>query len=120
MTRLERLALLVVFGLLLAGLVALAPIAGALGGTAGGVLGLLVSSRLRRLSGRMDKTLGASDVRTGFRPRTVIVRAVVQLAVLGSLLLGLGLLPFVGDELFAAAGAAVTALPAVLTARRLR
>jgi hypothetical protein len=119
-SRLERIALLAVLGLLLAGLIGVAPVAGGAGAVGGAAAGVLASGRLRRLSSRMDDRLGTAPARTGFRPRALVVRVVVQLGLLGALLLGLGLLPFVGDELFAATGAVVTAFPAVLTARGLR
>lgn len=120
MTRLERLALLAVLGLLLAALVMLAPVAGGLGGTTGAALGLLSARRLTGLSRRMDAVIGSGDVRSGFRARTVLWRVCVQVSLLGAVFLSVGLLPFVGDELFAGAGALVTALPAVVTAVGLR
>jgi hypothetical protein len=69
----------------------------------------------------MDARLGEVQVRrTGLRPARVAVRAGLHLVVLGALLLSTVFVPFVGDELYAAAAAAVTGLAAVLTAARLR
>ncbi len=121
MTRLERIALLVFFLVLLAGLIGIDRNAAVLGGVAGAGVGVVASGRLRRLSRRMDERLGAevvaldrSNVR---RPAT---RAVVQLAVLAVVFVSTIVIPFLGDELFAATGAAVTAFPAVVTVARLR
>jgi hypothetical protein len=50
----------------------------------------------------------------------VAVRAGLHLLVLGGLLLSTVFVPFVGDELYAAASATVTGFAAVLTAARLR
>lgn len=121
MTRRERLLLLAFFTALLVLLVRDEPEAAAVGGVAGAVAGVLLSGRLRRLSSRMDARLGADERRpTTFSARRPLVRAAVQLAVLGGLLVTTVFVPFVGDELFAGAAAAVTALPAVVTAARLR
>ena len=121
MSRWERLLLLVFFGglLFLLGRTELA--ATATGAAAGVVAGVVVSGRLRRLGKRMDDRLGQDDAAaTGFRLRRLLVRAGGQLVVLGGLFLTTVFVPFIGDELYAASAAAVTALPAVLTAARLR
>jgi len=121
MTRRERLLLLVFFGVVLAVVARNEPVATAIGGVAGAGLGVLVSGRLQRLSRRMDDRLGADPVRPqGFSLRRPLVRAGLQVLVLGGLLLSTVFVPFIGDELYAASAAAVTALPAVLTAARLR
>ena len=91
------------------------------GAVAGAVPAVLVAGRLNRLSGRMDRRLGAvEERRRGLRPGVVAVRAGLHLLVLGGLLLTTLFVPFVGDELYAATAAAVTAAAAVLTAARLR
>lgn len=120
MSRVERLALLGFFALVVAGALALAPVAGALGAVGGAAGGFVVVPRLGRLRSRIDATLGADDLATGLRPRRLLVRVVAHLAVLAVLLVTTILIPFIGDELFAAAAAAVTAFPFVVTAARLR
>jgi len=117
----ERLLLLTFFAVALVLLARPEPVAAAVGGVAGAGLGVLVSGRLHRLSRRMDDRLGSDPApRSGFSWRRPLVRAGLQLLVLGGLLLSTVFVPFVGDELYAASAAAVTALPAVLTAVRLR
>lgn len=121
MSRAERLLLLVFFAgvLVLIGRGEL--ISTAVGAVAGAVPAAVAAGRLRRLSGRMDARLGIVDQRrTGLRPARVAVRAGLHLLVLGGLLLTTVFVPFVGDELYAAAAAAATAFAAVLTAARLR
>ena len=120
MSRLERLALLGWFVGVGALLATQALLPTAIGAVAGVVAGIAVAGRLGRLSQRMDATLGADPVVVGFRPRRVVTRVVVHLGLLLLLLLPTFVVPFVGDELFAAAAAAATGLPAVLTARGLR
>jgi predicted PurR-regulated permease PerM len=122
MTRPERLLLLVFFAGLLALLAYQERNATAVGGVAGAVAGVAVAGRVRRLSRRMDERLGIDDPAPArrLRPRALAVRAVVHLAVLAALLASTVFVPFVGDELFAGSAAAVTALPAVLTAAGLR
>ena len=120
MSRVERLALLACFALVVASALALAPVAGALGAIAGAAAGFAVVPRLGRLRSRVDATLGADAPVAGFRPRRLLTRVVAHLAVLAVLLVMTIVIPFVGDELFAAAAAAATALPFVLTAARLR
>jgi hypothetical protein len=120
MSRLERLVLLAFFALVLAGLLALAPVAGALGAVGGAAAGFAVVPRLGRLRSRVDATLGADAPVTGLRPRRLGARVVAQLAVLAGLLVTTILIPFIGDELFAAAAAAATGFPFVVTAARLR
>ncbi|MCY7364430.1 MAG: hypothetical protein LH469_03810 [Frankiaceae bacterium] len=121
MSRPERLLLLAFFAVVLV-LVGLGePTSTAVGAVAGAVPGVLASSRLRRLSGRMDATLGIVEpVPRGVRPRALAVRAGLHLGVLGALLLSTLFIPFVGDELYAAAAAAVTGFAGALTAARLR
>lgn len=121
MSRPERLLLLVFFTVVLVLLGREELTSTALGTLAGGVPALLAAGRLRRLSGRMDARLRTvEERRTGLRPGRVAVRAGLHLLVLGGLLLTTVFVPFVGDELFAAAAAAVTGFAAVLTAARLR
>ena len=121
MNRAERLLLLVFFVVVL-----LVLSRGELTSTVGGaVLGVvpavLLARRLHRLSDRMDRRLGTVDEpRRGVRPGVVGVRAGLHLLVLGVLLVTTLLVPFVGDELYAAGAAAVTAGAGVLTASRLR
>jgi len=119
--RVERLALLVFFASLLALLGWVRLEAAAVGAVAGGVPAVAVASRLQRLSGRMDATLGVVDtVPKGFRPMQVLVRGGVHLALLAGFLVPTIFLPFIGDELFAGSCAALTAFAAVVTASRLR
>ena len=121
MTRLERIVLLVFFAAIVALLASSRPVAALLGGAAGAVVGVVLAGRVRRMSARMDKTLGSDPVQVkGIRPRSLALRAGAHLAVLGFLLLGIAFVPFIGDELFIAAAAGATTLPAVLTAWRLR
>lgn len=120
MSRVERLVLLGFFALVVAGLLALAPVAAALGTVAGAAAGFVVVPRLGRLRSRVDAALGADAPVTGLHPRRLATRVVAQLAVLAVLLVTTIVVPFVGDELFAAAGAAATAFPLVVTAARLR
>ena len=121
MTRRERLLLLVFFGAVLALLARSEVEATALGAVAGAGAGVDVAGRVRRLSRRMDTRLGADDAAPDrFSVRRPLLRAGAELVVLGGLLVTTVFVPFVGDELFAGSAAAVTALPAVLTAARLR
>ena len=120
MSRLERLALLGFFALVVAGLLALAPVAGAVGAVAGAAVGFVVVPRLGRLRSRVDATLGADAAVTGLRPRRLGIRVAGHLAVLAVLLVTTIVIPFVGDELFAALAAAATGFPFVVTAARLR
>lgn len=116
----ERVVLLAFFAGLLALLASGDAAATAVGATAGAVAGAAVARRVRRLSARMDARLGVEPGARGLRPRALAVRAAVHLGVLGALLLSTVFVPFVGDELFAGAAAAATALPAVLTAAGVR
>jgi membrane associated rhomboid family serine protease len=121
MSRSERLLLLVFFVVVLVVLGSGALTSTAIGAVAGVVPAALVAGRLKRLSGRMDARLGVvEERRAGLRPRTVVLRAGLHLLVLGGLLLVTIVVPFVGDELFAASAAFVTAGAAVLTGWRLR
>jgi hypothetical protein len=121
MSRSERLLLLAFFTVVLVVLGLGELTATAVGAVAGGVPAALASGRLKRLSGRMDSRLGVVEQRrAGLRPRAVMVRAGLHLLVLGGLLLSTVFIPFIGDELYAAAAAFVTAGAAVLTAARLR
>lgn len=122
MTRLERLVVTVLLSALVVALVSRQPVAGLLGAFAGGVLGYALVGRLRRLRRRVDARLGADEPVPGrlpLRPAVVVRRMVLQLGLLGVLVLTTALVPFAGDDAFAAVAAAVTALPAVLTAERL-
>jgi hypothetical protein len=119
-TRLERLALLGFFGAVVALLATQAPLATGVGALAGVAAGVVVAPRMSRLRSRIDATVGADSAPRGFRPRRVAARIAVHLVVLGALLVSTFLIPFVGDELFAALAAAATGLPLVLTAARLR
>jgi hypothetical protein len=121
-SRLERLALLGYFAvvvLLLASQALVPTVAGAAAGVVGGVA---VAGRLGRLSQRMDAKLGTDPVvvASGLRLRRVITRVVVHLAVLFVLLIPTTIVPFVGDQVFAALASGATALPFVVTARRIR
>ena len=121
MSRVERLVLLVFFAALLALLGWMELEATVVGAVGGAVPAVLVASRLKRLSSRMDAKLGVVDtVPKGFRPVQVLVRGGLHLAVLAGLLIPMIFLPFIGDELFAGSAAAVTAFALVLTAARLR
>jgi predicted PurR-regulated permease PerM len=119
-TRLERLALLVFFVLVVAGLATQAAVSTAIGAVAGLAAGLVVAPRVSRLRRRVDARMGADEVARGFRPRRLGVRVVAHLAVLAALLVLTVLIPFIGDELFAGLAAGATALPFVLTGARLR
>ena len=122
MTRAERLLLIAFFAVVLAVLGGWEPTATAIGGVAGAGTGVAVASRTRRISARIDAKLGPDDspAPTGFVVRRPVVRAGVQVVVLGGLFVTTVFVPFVGDELFAGTAAAVTALPLVVTAARLR
>ena len=122
MTRLERLVVTLLLAGLVVALVSRQPVAGLLGASAGGVLGYALVGRLRRLRRRVDERLGADEPVPGrlpLRPAVVVRRIALQLGLLGILVLAAALVPFAGDDAFAAVAAAVTALPAVLTAERL-
>lgn len=121
MSRSERLLLLLFFTVVLVLLGRSEVTSTAVGAIAGAVPATLAAGRLKRLSSRMDARLGVvEERRTGLRPARVLVRAGLHLLVLGGLLLTTVFVPFVGDELYAAAAAAVTGFAAVLTAARLR
>lgn len=121
MSRPERLLLLAFFAALLVVLARSEPAATAVGAVAGAVPAGLVSGRITRLSRRMDARLGTvEEVPRGVHPRRLAARAGLHLLVLGGLLLTTVLVPFVGDELFAASAGFTTAGAAVLTASRLR
>lgn len=121
MNRPERLLLLAFLAAVLLLLVRDEQTATVLGGVAGVVAAVVTSGRLRRLSRRMDERLGEdTSARRGFSWRRPALRAAAQVALLGGLLVTTVFVPFVGDELFAGSAAAVTAFPAVLTARGLR
>lgn len=122
MSRPERLLLLAFLAALIAVLASHERTATAVGGVAGAVAGIAVAGRVRRLSSRMDARLGIEEPPSPrrVRLRAVALRAAAQLCLLGGLLVSTVFVPFVGDELFAGSAAAVTALPAVLTAAGLR
>jgi hypothetical protein len=122
MTRAERLVLIAFFAVVLSVLGGWEQTATAIGGVAGAGGGVVAAGRSRRLSERIDAKLGPDDnpSPTGFVLRRPAVRAGAHVVVLGGVLLTTGLLPFVGDELFAGSAAAVTAFPLVITASRLR
>ena len=122
MSRLERLALLGYFAVVVVLLATQALLPTVVGAIAGVVGGVAVAGRLGRLSQRMDAKLGADPVVVvgGLRPRRVITRVVVHLGVLFVLLIPTTIVPFVGDQVFAALAAAATGLPFVVTARRIR
>jgi hypothetical protein len=121
MSRPDRLLLLAFFAGVLALLARGEPTATGVGALAGAVPALLVAGRLRRLSGRMDARLGVVEQPPrGVSLRRVAVRAGLHVGLLGALLLSTVVVPFVGDELYAAAAALATAGAAVLTAARLR
>lgn len=121
MTRLERLAVLTILVVLVALFVLRQPVAASLGALAGVAGGLALGDRLGRLRRLVDAQLGDDVVvpRSGLRVQVVLRRVLLQVVVLAVLLLAF-LIPFVGDSAFAAVAAAVTALPAVLTAQRVR
>ena len=121
MSRPERLLLLAFFGVVLVLLGRGELPATAFGAVAGAVSGGVAAGRLKRLSGRMDARLGiVEQVPRGVRPARIAVRAGLHLLVLGTLLVTTLFVPFVGDEVYAASAAAVTAFAAVMTAWRLR
>ena len=122
MTRAERLVLLAFFAGVLSVLGGWEQTATAIGGVAGTGAGVVVAGRSKRLSERIDATLGPDDdpAPTGFEVRRPAARAGLQVVVLGGLFGTTVFVPFVGDELFAGAAAGVTAFPLVLTAARLR
>ncbi len=121
MTRLERLAVLTILVVLVALFVLRQPVAASLGALAGVAGGLALGDRLGRLRRLVDAQLGDDVVvpRSGLRVQVVLRRVLLQVVVLAVLLLAF-LIPFVGDNAFAAVAAAATALPAVLTAQRVR
>lgn len=120
MTRLERLAVLAVLVVLLLALFSVQPLFTALGTAAGVAGGLSGAQRMGRLRARVDGVLGADEAPAhGFRVEAVVRRALVQIGALGAVLVLTAFVPFAGDRAFAALAAAVTALPAVLTAERL-
>ena len=121
MSRPERLLLLAFFAVVLLVLTQRELTSAVVGAVLGAVPAVLLAGRLQRLSGRMDRRLGTvEERRRGVRPAVVGVRAGLHLLVLGVLLLSTLVVPFVGDELYAASAAAVTAGAGVLTAARLR
>ena len=120
MSRPERLLLLAFFAGVLALLARTELTSTAVGAVGGAVPAALAAGRLKRLRGRMDARLGEVEQRrTGLRPTRVAVRAGLHLLVLGGLLLMTVVIPFVGDELFAAGAAFATVGAATLTAARL-
>ena len=121
MTRLERLAVLTILVVFVALFVLRQPVAASLGALAGVAGGLALGDRLGRLRRLVDAQLGDDVVvpRSGLRVQVVLRRVLLQVVVLAVLLLAF-LIPFVGDNAFAAVAAAATALPAVLTAQRVR
>ena len=121
MSRPERLLLLAFFAVVLVLLGRTELTSTAVGAVGGAVPAALAAGRLKRLSSRMDARLGEVEQRrTGLRLVPVAVRAGLHLLVLGGLLLSTVFIPFVGDELYAAAAAGLTGFAAVLTAARLR
>lgn len=121
MTRSERLLLIAFFGVVLSLLGGAEPTATALGAAAGAGAGVVAAGRLGRLRARMDARLGPDEPPpTGFALRRPAVRVAVHLVLLGALFVTTVLVPFVGQELFAASAAAATAFPLVLTAARVR
>jgi hypothetical protein len=120
-TRAERVVLLAFFAAVVVLLATSRPVAALVGGLAGAAVGVVAAGRLRRLSARIDDRLGSDPVAVrGVRPRSLALRAGLHLGVLLLLLLGVAFVPFIGDELFIALATGATALPAVLTAWRLR
>lgn len=121
MTRPERLLLLAFFAVVLSLLGGWEPTATAIGGVAGAGAGVAAAGRVRRLSARVDARLGPDDSRpSGFAVQRPAVRAGLHVVVLAGLFVTTVFVPFVGDELYAGSAAAVTAVPLVLTAARLR
>lgn len=122
MTTRERLAVLAALLVLVALFVAAQPVAAGFGALAGVAAGLALDDRLNRLRRRVDARLG-DDLevpRTGLRIEVVVRRLLLQVAVLAALLVVVLVTPFTGDRVMALLGTAATALPAVLTAERLR
>jgi len=120
-TRPERLVLVVFFLAVLSVLAGAEPRAAAVGAVAGVGAGVVAAGRVRRVRTRIDARLGADDdAPIGFVLRRPAVRAGLHVVVLGGLFVTTVVVPFVGDELYAAAAAAVTGVPLVLTAARLR
>lgn len=122
MNRRERLLLLAVFFMLLVLIARVDRTAAVVGAVAGTGVGVLALGRLGRLSQRMDDRLGKEVVvvKAGFSLRRPLLRAGVQLGLLALLFVSTIVIPFIGDELYAATAAFATALPAVVTAARLR
>lgn len=121
MNRRERVVVLALLAVLLLALVARQPVAGVLGSAAGAALGVAVARRTTALRRRVEARLGPDlVVDTRLRPAVVVRRAVAQVAVLGALLLLVAVVPLVGDDGYALLATAATALPLVVTARRLR
>ena len=121
MSRPERLLLLAFFAVVLALLVRAELTAAVVGAVLGAVPGALAAGRLNRLSTRMDSRLGiVEERRRGVRAGPVVVRGGLHLGVLGLLLLTTIVIPFIGDEVFAASAALATAGAAAVTASRLR
>ena len=118
----ERLVLLAVLVVLLVLIARVDRTAAVVGAVAGGGVGVLALGRLGRLSRRMDARLGKEVlvVKAGFSLRRPLLRAGVQVGVLAFLFVSTIVIPFIGDELYAASAAFATALPAVITAARLR
>ncbi len=122
MTRPERLAVLA--GLLVVAvlLVVAQPVSGLLGALAGTAAGLALGERFARFRLVVDAQLG-DDVpmpRSGLRVQVVVRRLLLQVVVLAALLVAAALTPLAGDRAYAVVATAATALPAVLTAQRLR
>lgn len=121
MTRAERVLLIVFFVSLLSALGGWEPTATAIGGVAGAGAGVAAAGRVRRVRERVDARIGPDDgPATGFALRRPAARAGLHVVVLGGLFVTTVFVPFVGDEVWAGSSAAVTALPLVLTAARLR
>jgi hypothetical protein len=121
-TRRERLAVLAVLVVLVAAFVLRQPVAAGFGALAGVAGGLALDDRLDRLRRRVDARLG-DDVevpRTGLRVEVVVRRVLLQVVVLAGLLVVVAFTPFAGENVLALLATAATALPAVLTAQRLR
>ena len=122
MTRPERLAVLAFLLAVLALLVLRQPVTGGFGVLVGIGVALLVEDRLGRVRRRLDARLGddLAVPRSGLRVQVVVRRALLQVAVLAGLLVAAAFTPLVGDRAYALAATAATALPAALTAQRLR
>ena len=122
MSRAERLLLLVFFVVVLSVLGGWAPTATALGAVAGAGAGIAAAGRVRRVRERVDARIGPEDDSPagGFVLRRPLTRAGTHVVVLGGLFVTTVFVPFVGDEMWAGASAAVTAFPLVLTTARLR